>query len=604
MDEVSWPVGIFFANGDVEVQAAREFLGAQVLGCVMAVLLSGIMTWLIMMIIKATVGADIDHKVEETGLDLMQIGEQAYDDSLDIALDLGNESATTLLCEAAAAGNVQEVARICKSGASPHLGDYDGRRPLHLAASEGRFGVCKYLIDAHKVDVNVKDKFGNVPLMEAIHGGHKRVVALLCEHGAKGDEVELSDAIVEAAAQGDDERVKLLVGGGAPIDAGDYDQRSPLMVAAASGHLRVVETLLELGADPDKRDRWGNIALSDAERHGHGAIADVLRKATGKQEKKRLLDKMANKLLEETADAEPETAVQATVRELCAAAQDGNVKEMKRLMKRGADITATDYDGRSLLHLAAGNGHIDALHFILRQKNVNVNALDRWHNTPLNEALKANQPGAVELLRKHHAVVVNKEIGSRLCRAAALNKRDELETMAGRGVNLKCADYDGRTPLHLAASEGHVELVQWLLKQNVNVAPIDRFGYTSADDAARHKHKSIAKLLKKAATKQAADDASDSSDDEVDQNGKLADEKATNAILMKPVDNKADEGSESSEEEEEESSEEEDSETETEEATYTYEYVEVSESEEPTPEPEPKKSKKSDKKSDKKSKKK
>merc|ERR1712046_265921 len=91
-------------------------------------------------------------------------------------------------------------------------------------------------------------------------------------------------------------------------------------------------------------------------------------------------------------------------------------------------------------------------------------------------------------------------------------------------------------------------------------APIDRFGYTPADDAARHKHKSIAKLLKKAATKQAADDASDSSDDEVDQNGKLADEKATNAILMKPVDNKADEGSESSEEEEEEeSSEEEDS---------------------------------------------
>ena len=184
MDEVSWPVGIFFANGDVEVQAAREFLGAQVLGCVMAVLLSGIMTWLIMMIIKATVGADIDHKVEEAGLDLMQIGEQAYDDSLDIALDLGNESATTLLCEAAAAGNVQEVARICKSGASPHLGDYDGRRPLHLAASEGRFGVCKYLIDAHKVDVNVKDKFGNVPLMEAIHGGHTNVSLYCCANMA------------------------------------------------------------------------------------------------------------------------------------------------------------------------------------------------------------------------------------------------------------------------------------------------------------------------------------------------------------------------------------------------------------------------------------
>merc|ERR1712072_378183 len=106
--------------------------------------------------------------------------------------------------------------------------------------------------------------------------------------------------------------------------------------------------------------------------------------------------------------------------------------------------------------------------------------------------------------------------------------------MAARGVNLNSADYDGRTPLHLAASEGHVELVQWLLKQNVNVAPIDRFGFTPADDAARHKHKSIAKLLKKAATKQAAEDASDESSDEKG-------EKNGNGILMKPVEGKEEE---------------------------------------------------------------
>jgi len=47
-------------------------------------------------------------------------------------------------------------------------------------------------------------------------------------------------------------------------------------------------------------------------------------------------------------------------------------------------------------------------------------------------------------------------------------------------------DYDKRTPLHLAASEGHVDIVKFLVETvGVDVNPMDRFNYTPLDDAIR-----------------------------------------------------------------------------------------------------------------------
>ena len=58
-----------------------------------------------------------------------------------------------------------------------------------------------------------------------------------------------------------------------------------------------------------------------------------------------------------------------------------------------------------------------------------------------------------------------------------------------------CCDYDKRTPLHLAASEGCYKVTEWLLEQGADVNAIDRFRRTPLEEAVRGDFAEVAKLL-------------------------------------------------------------------------------------------------------------
>ena len=75
---------------------------------------------------------------------------------------------------------------------------------------------------------------------------------------------------------------------------------------------------------------------------------------------------------------------------------------------------------------------------------------------------------------------------------AAQAKRKRLEA---DGASLNTADYDCRTALHLAASNGHLATVRWLLGHGASVAPRDRFHHTPLDDAKRHAHREVEAFL-------------------------------------------------------------------------------------------------------------
>lgn len=46
----------------------------------------------IVVIMKGTVGNDVSPLIEDEGLDMIQIGEQAYDERLDLQHDIGEEA--------------------------------------------------------------------------------------------------------------------------------------------------------------------------------------------------------------------------------------------------------------------------------------------------------------------------------------------------------------------------------------------------------------------------------------------------------------------------------------------------------------------------------
>jgi len=57
-------------------------------------------------------------------------------------------------------------------------------------------------------------------------------------------------------------------------------------------------------------------------------------------------------------------------------------------------------------------------------------------------------------------------------------------------------DYDRRTPLHVAASEGHLKLCRFLVTHSAKINRSDRWGGSPLDDAHRHRHVEVMKFLK------------------------------------------------------------------------------------------------------------
>ena len=68
------------------------------------------------------------------------------------------------------------------------------------------------------------------------------------------------------------------------------------------------------------------------------------------------------------------------------------------MLDGGADVAAAGYDDRTALHLAAAEGHLDAVALLI-DKGARVNAPDRWRGTPLRDAEDGGHTAVVEYLR-------------------------------------------------------------------------------------------------------------------------------------------------------------------------------------------------------------
>jgi nucleoside phosphorylase len=127
---------------------------------------------------------------------------------------------------------------------------------LHLAAYFGNVPWAKLLISKHARFISRKDNYGRTPLSWAVNQGHRGMVELLLDHGARvnfKDRSMLTALHIAVTGQHRDV-VSLLLEHGARLEAkaehGDTD--TPLVRAILANSREMTQELLEHGARVDK----------------------------------------------------------------------------------------------------------------------------------------------------------------------------------------------------------------------------------------------------------------------------------------------------------------------------------------------------------------
>ena len=122
-------------------------------------------------------------------------------------------------------------------------------------------------------------------MADAVREGHLQIAELIRSKGGEllFDVAKASADLCEYARQGDVRHVKMLLACGLDVNVADYDRRTCMHLAAATGNTNVVEALIAQGANLNVADRWGGTPLGDAIREGHAKLADLIRSKGGKE---------------------------------------------------------------------------------------------------------------------------------------------------------------------------------------------------------------------------------------------------------------------------------------------------------------------------------
>ncbi|VDK38011.1 unnamed protein product [Taenia asiatica] len=164
----------------------------------------------------------------------------------------------------------------------------------------------------------------------------------------------------------------------------DNEQRGPLHVAAANGHMKACRLILEKGANPNPADRFGYTPLTYA-----------IRSAKASSE-------LINLLRQYGAMLSPVEATRA--REVNHAAMLGKVNQLRFYKVSGMSLQELDLQGRAPLHTAVCHRQVEIVRYLISSEaeggaGVDVLQKTSYGTTAYEEALQRNLPEIVALLK-------------------------------------------------------------------------------------------------------------------------------------------------------------------------------------------------------------
>ena len=195
------------------------------------------------------------------------------------AIDLRNSAGETALMIATCGNRPTFVRRLLRAGASLDLKNRRGKTALQVAKDEGH-AECVRVIE----DFLERDCRSQADML--LEGASPSPSPEWSTSGGAFLDV-LPPAVVAACQGEEDEAVSEWLANGGQIDAThSYSDGSMhtsdltlLMTAANTGNKAMVDMLLGHGADVDKKNRFGNTALSQAAAKGHERVVDALLRA-------------------------------------------------------------------------------------------------------------------------------------------------------------------------------------------------------------------------------------------------------------------------------------------------------------------------------------
>lgn len=177
------------------------------------------------------------------------------------------------------------------------------------------------------------------------------------------------------------------------------------------------------------------------------------------------------------------------------AAAKGELDAVRDLLAAGTPLQP-DKEGRTPLHFAAQNGHLDIC-ILLIQHGCHPDDQDHVKYTALHRASSQGHTEVIELLiDKHCNIDIQDENGNAAIHEAAWHGYSRtLDVLIKHDCNIVITNKAGFTSLHLSAQNGHNQSTRILLLAGCNPDLKNNYGDTALHTAARYGHAGVTRIL-------------------------------------------------------------------------------------------------------------